>query len=84
VQDLKRNHEYKSIPIACLPNQRLKARTVAAEVRFWSTVMQQATTRGVTPSKPKPDWQAGDNCDRVCLSINENISLSLLEARAKK
>lgn len=46
-------------------------------------IQQQVTARGVTPSKPQLDRQAGNKCDRECLSSNENISLSLLEARAK-
>ncbi|KJH70961.1 hypothetical protein [Aliterella atlantica] len=45
---------------------------MSAKAKFWLKVwQQQVTARGVIPSKPKPSRQAGDNCDRVCLSSNE-------------
>jgi hypothetical protein len=45
---------------------------------------RKAIAKGVSPNKATPLQVIGTNCLTVCLWFDENISLSWLEARAKK
>ncbi|WP_028954320.1 hypothetical protein [Synechocystis sp. PCC 7509] len=82
MQENKNSHTYKTsslkrkqLPLLSKPSSHQEQ---------YCSILGKTTPGGVTPSKAIPLQIIGTNCLAVCLPNNEHISLSWLEARAKK